>query len=184
MLPPRVDLADYGTIGMIALSSDASPPLPHFATAKLLQAIQSAQPGRPILEIGSERDAVAAVGRETLDLESIRALGERYRVQAIFVGSLEVTDLKPQVRLSSLLTSVNARADVEATLSARLLETSSGATVWTRSARAREPVAHVGLRSNGPVKFGAQDPEDAYAKLVQGLVQTITSDFRVRYERR
>lgn len=184
MLPPRVDLAGYGTIGMIELDSEANPPLPRFATSKLLEAIQSAQPGVRILELGSEQRALQAVEREELDFETIRALGERYRVDAILVGELDVTDVKPNVRLSSQLASLSARADVEATLSARLLETTSGATFWTSSARGRQPVAHVGITKRGPVRFGADDPENAYGRLVQSLVHTITADFRVRYEKR
>ena len=81
------------------------------------------------------------------------------------------------------LFSINISADVEATLTARLFETQSGATLWTQSARANESVAQVGYRKGGPVKFGANDPESAYGKLVGGLVYAVTTDFRVSYVR-
>jgi hypothetical protein len=77
---------------------------------------------------------------------------------------------------------MSAQADVEASLSTRLLETESGATLWTNSAQTRETVAHVQVIPHGPADFGARDPEDAYGRLVQVLVQDITADLHVRYE--
>ena len=78
---------------------------------------------------------------------------------------------------------MSAQVDVAASLSAKLLETETGSTLWTRSVRGRETVAHMKLQHRGPSDFGSSDPEDAYGKLVQSLAHQITGDFRVRYER-
>lgn len=125
-----------------------------------------------------------SVHGNALDLKTVKAVGKKYQVDAVFTGALDVTKVKPNVRLSSLLTSMSAEAHVEATLTARLLETRSGATLWTDSANAYETVAHVRIASNSSATFKAQDPEDAYGRLVSNLVYGITRDFRSTYTRR
>lgn len=184
MIPPVVDIRDYDAVGMIELSSNARGNLHQFATQKLMGAIQSAQPGARILELGSEDRVLASLGLDELSFEAVQAIGEKYGVGALLVGRLEVTEVKPRVNLSTFLQSMSAQADVEASLNARILETERGATIWTDSAQTRETVAHVSVIPHGPSEFGASDPEDAYGRLVQELVGTVTEDFQVRYEYR
>jgi hypothetical protein len=169
---------------MIELSSNAKDNLHQFATQKLMEAIQSAQPGARILELGSRDRVLASIQLDELNYEAVQAIGKKYDVGALLIGDLEVTQVKPHIQLSTFLTSMSAQADVEASLSARLFETERGATVWTNSAQTRETVAHVSVIPHGPSDFGASDPEEAYGRLVHFLVQSITEDFQVRYEYR
>ncbi len=104
-----------------------------------------------------------------------------YGVDAVVFGRLEISNVKPKVKLSTVLTSMSARADVDAALSARLLETDSGVTLWTNSVRGRQTVGHVSFVSNGDIYFGARDPESAYGRLVHWLVVRATRDFRPYY---
>lgn len=184
MVPPRINLKAYDNVGMIEFSSNTEGRLLQFVTLKFLQSIQSAQPGVRILELGDEERVLKLVQRDRLDLGAIQAIGKKYNVDAVITGHLNVTGVKPKVRLSTLLESMSVHANVEALLSAKLLETAGGATIWTSSARGKETVAHVTLISNGPAYFDASDPEHAYGKLVQGLVKKITKDFRIRYIRK
>ena len=183
MVPPRLDLGSYGAIGMIEFASNSEGNLDEFASQKFMEMVQGSQPSLRILELGNEEDVLQTVQRDRMDHRTIRAIGEEYGVDAVVVGAMEVTDVKPKFQMYSLF-SINVSADVEATLTARLFETQSGATLWTQSARAKESVAHVGFTKGGPVRFGADDPESAYGKLVGGLVYAITTDFRVSYVRR
>ena len=74
-------------------------------------------------------------------------------------------------------------ADIEANLTAKLYDTYDGATVWTSSAKGRETVANVNILTGGGFYFDADDPAKAYGGLVDGLVDEVTYDLRVRYER-
>ncbi|MFQ5511981.1 MAG: hypothetical protein ACE5EO_09045 [Candidatus Krumholzibacteriia bacterium] len=181
MVPPRVDLDAYRTIGFVAFSSNSEGNLAEFAGQKFLETLQSSQAGVRVLELGPKAHVLASVRGERFDHETIRAIGERYHVEALIVGHLEVTDVKPTVDLSAILATMSVSADVEASLTTRLYETDSGATAWTNSVRGKKNVAHVGITPRGPVRFGADDPEDAYGKLVNGLVYANTRDFRVRF---
>lgn len=175
-LPPRVVLDDYHRIGMVELAGRGVHDVGRMTSRELVGAIQDAQPGVRIVEIGP------APG--PLDLEAIQALGEKYRVDAVLVGELELGEAKPQVHLSKSLLQMKARAQVDGVLSARLVETEGGATVWTDTARGSADLAHLSASTAGLGGFGARDPEQAYAQLVSGLVVRVTRDFRPRFERR
>ena len=75
-------------------------------------------------------------------------------------------------------------ADIEASLLTKLWETGSGATMWTKSSRRREPVARINADTSGNINFGASDPKDSYGKIVPNLVYANTTDFRSSYEYR
>jgi hypothetical protein len=184
MVPPRVDLRAYDAVGIVELASNAKGNLHEFATQKLIGTITSAQPGARLLELGDEARVLASIQRDELSFDAVQEIGQKYGVDALLVGRLDVTNVKPRLQLSNLLTSMSAQADVEAALSARLLETESGATVWTDSAQTGETVAHVSVIPRGPSEFSASDPEEAYGRLVQVLVHRVSDDFQVRYEYR
>jgi hypothetical protein len=182
LVPPRVDLDSYPTLGIVTFTSNARGNLEEHATRKFMQAVQHAQPGVRILELGGEERVLGAIEREELDFEAIQAIGDKWGVDAVFSGHLDVQDVKPNLELRSLLKELSFDAHVQAGLNTRLVETQSGATVWTRSASRRAPVAHVKVVSSGPVDFGASDPEEAYGKLVYALVNGVTDDFYSRWE--
>ena len=167
LVPPRVPLGDYGTLGIIVFTSNSTGNLAEHATRKFMEAVQAAQPGVRILELGGEQRVLSAVEHEGLDFEAMRAIGDKWNVDAVFAGHLEVTDVKPNLDFTRLVKTMSLQADVEASLGTRLIETESGATVWTRGADGRSPVAHVRVVKRGPIDFSASDPEQAYGTLVE-----------------
>ena len=111
-------------------------------------------------------------------------IGDAYHVDALLFGQLTVTDPKPSVRISSTWESMQASADIDASLLTKLWETGSGVTLWTRSSRRTENVAGLKADTGGNITFGATDPEEAYGKLVPILVYDNTRDFRSSFEYR
>ena len=181
LVPPRVDLRPYGTLGMIELSSNAQGNLAPYTSQKILHSLQEAQPGTLVVELGTLQNALDSVGLNELDVEAIRALGSKYGVGGILTGNLKVGKVKPSINIASTLTTINVSAYVEALLSAKLVETNSGATVWTNAAQGRENVGSVSLMGGNPV-FNAKDPDKAYGQLVHQLVGYICDDFWSHYK--
>lgn len=179
-VPPRVDLQALGTIGIVEFASGAKGNLSAFATQRFVEALQESQPGVQVLELGKVTEL--ANGNGAVDHEAIKALGEKYGVAALIVGDLVVEDVRPNIDVHQMITSMSVSADVDAGLTARLLETGRGATVWTRATRTTRTVAHVGV-GGGQVRFDARDPKGAYGELVDALVSDITHDFRYSYVR-
>ncbi|MEE9280750.1 MAG: hypothetical protein V3V67_11300 [Myxococcota bacterium] len=183
-VPPLLDLAGYGTIGVIEFSTDAERDLGELATTRFLQAMQSAQSGVPVLELGSRDRVLDAIGHEELDFEAVRAIGDRYHVDTLLVGKLDVTEVRPRFKLSTALDSLRVKAQVEASLAVKLYAADSGATRWTRSARGAKTLAQVSVLAGGKPSVYASDPEDAYSSLVAWLVNQVTEDLRPHYARR
>ena len=53
-IPPQINLATLGTIGVVAFDVQSDENLPGDITLKFIQHLQSAQPGVPILELGGQ----------------------------------------------------------------------------------------------------------------------------------
>lgn len=170
-VPPRMDLRGYGTIGMLQFSSDDESGIGRQATQEFLTMLQAAQPGVAVLEIPAPAEG-------TLDAEAIRELGRRHGVDALIVGVLEAKPVKPKIAVGGGLESVSARAEIEGVLNAKLYESGSGATLWTALSRGRETVASVSVSGGGLSGLGANSRDDANERLVRGLVERATEDFR------
>jgi len=184
LIPPNMDLRPYGTIGIIEFSANAKRDLKQFATQEYIQTVQAAQPGVRILELGGKDRLLKKVGQRQLDPAAVRAIGSAYRVDVLVYGQLSVSEPKANVRLSSTWESMQAGADIEASLMTKLWETDSGVTLWTKSSSTSESVARIKADTSGNISFGATDPEHTYSKLVPRLVHANTTDFRSRYEYR
>lgn len=185
LVPPRVDLKTYKAIGVINFSATAKSDLEQYVTQKYIQTVQSAQPGVRFLELGSKQQVLSRISHKELDLDAIKSIGAAYNVDALVFGHFTATDPKPNVRLSSSSwQSLKAGALVEASLSTKIWETDSGVVLWTNSTARKKKVAGLYADTNGNIKFGASDPEEAYGHLVPEMVYANTSDFRSRYETR
>jgi hypothetical protein len=179
-VPPRIDLHQYGTIGMIEVAAAGG--YGSMATQQLVASLHSAQRGIPVLELGPLADVLRSVEQPALGPAAIRAIGERYRVDAVLVGDLEIDEPRPNFSIQSF-TEANASAEILGSLTARLLEAGSGATVWSDQARGKRTLAHLNLATGRLPQFGAVDPDGEHAQLVGWLVDQVTVDFRGRWVR-
>jgi hypothetical protein len=181
LVPPRIDLKIYGTLGMIEFETNSKGNIAQFTSEKVLRALQEAQPGTPIVEMGTMHDVLSAVGRNSLDIETIKLVATKYGVGGIVTGKLDVEKVKPSVNISAIIKELGVSAYVEATLSAKLVEAKSGATIWSNSIQGREKVASVGIMG-GDIYFNAKDPDKAYGSMVKRLIGVISNDFWAHWE--
>jgi hypothetical protein len=184
MFPPEIDLGKYGGVGLINFSSDAEGELGEFMTQKFLKEISLSQKDAKIIELGSMDTVLEAVRQDKFGPDATRAIGEKYNVDAIIVGNLMVSDVRPKINISSIITSMSVKAEVEASMVVKLLETDRGATVWTGTAQETRNVAHVSVFSPDTILFDAKDPEQAYGELADSLIEEVTRDLRVSYRRK
>ena len=183
-IPPIMDLAPYRVIGVIDFDTNAGSELQQYVTRNYVQTVQAAQPGVRFLELGSQASVLTKVSRKQLDYEAVKSIGRVYNIDAVMFGELNLSELKPNVRLSSTWQSIKAGAFVEAVLVAKLWETDSGVLRWTNATRGKDSVARLSASGNGNISFGAKDPEETYGKLIPQLVYANTPDFRSHYEYR
>ena len=180
--PPPMDLARFHTLGILDFSSPGDAGLGAVAAREFQVAIHSAQPGTPVLELGDEQGTLASLGAARLDAQAIRAIGEKHHVAALLVGRLEATPAAPGFAFDSNARWVAASAELAGGLDARILDTQSGATVWSTSARASEPLGQVEISASGVSGLGSASPDEAKQRLVRGLVARATADFWGRWQ--
>lgn len=182
MVPPRIDLKGYEVIGIIEFTCDYEGELGSFTTRKFTDAIRQDQGMVRIVKLGTEKQVLRDIGHEQLDAAAYMAIGEKYNVNTIFTGDLDVYGVRPDITITPGLGYMGLRAEVDATLSTEMLETASGASVWSKSADATETVGHVSIFGREAFAFDAKDPDKAYGKLINALVNETTRDFRVTWE--
>ena len=180
-VPPRVDLKGYGTLGVVDFTSNYGLGSAR-AAQQLQEQIQSAQPGTRFIELGSRETVLAAVGRNQLDADAAKRIGKKYGVDAVFLGEIAYSDPKTDVRVNDLAKlDAGLRTEVKGDISARLVETASGASVWSNSGWVRRQVGRVNVSEQGI--SGSMTKSDPREEMVPALVYQITHDFRPTTER-
>ena len=177
--------AQYPTVGLVGFTSNANADLERMSTQKFLQEVQAAQPGTRVVELGSEAEVLASVGGRNWDAKTIRAVGQQHGVDVVVIGQLNMEKAKRQVSVSSVWKNLNAKSEINAALTARLIETGTAATMWTDSSEVTTEVAALDLTGGGKHNrggsFAARDPEAAYGEMMSALVCGITEDFHETY---
>ncbi len=183
-IPPKVDLKAYKTVGVIELSGKPDDGLTRDATQKFFGNLQGAQPGVRLLELGSRESVLKDLGRSDLDFQAIRALGEKYGIDAVLTGNIELSDVRPDVNFSGGLTSVSAQAKIDGKMNAKLWETASGASVWSNSSWGSWSVGGVKLTNGGMPSVGYKNPKEKRDEIVMALIKALNHDFWPTYQKR
>jgi hypothetical protein len=182
-IPPKIDLQPYKTIGIVEFTSNSKENLNQIATQKFMGFIQNAQPQLRFLELGPEDQLVKKLGRNSLDIEAIKAIEEKYGVSSIFTGSFEISEMKPKVSIGTDLSSLRASAVVNISMVSKHWDTVSGATIWSNSRQGHWKVA--GINSNSKdISFSMNTPEAQYGRYLEELAFAVTDNFRPHYEKR
>ena len=183
MVPPRIDLRQHEVIGIIDFSFSSEGELGTFATRKFIEEMRRDQGMVRIVELGSEEDILQTVGHDRFNQTAFRDIGEEHGINTLIIGELVVSHVKPNFAIMPGLNYLSLSAEVDAGLTVQMIETSTGASIWSRSASQTEQVGNISIFGGKDFAFNADDPEKAYGKLVNGLVNRVTKDFKVTWKR-
>jgi hypothetical protein len=182
-VPPRIDLKEHEVIGVIDFGCSAEGELGPVTTGHFIDAARQDQGLVRIVRLGSESEALASVDQTRLDPAACKALGEKHGLQTIVTGSLTISEVHPNIDILQGLTRAGVSADVDVELAVQMVETATGASLWSDSAAATQRVAGLSVFGGKRVTFDAADPERAYGQLANSLVEAVTHDFRATYRR-
>jgi hypothetical protein len=176
-VPPRMDLKSYGTLGIVEFSSNSDRSINAHATRQFQEQIQAAQPGTRFIELGNREALLAAVGGRQLDLDALRKVREKYGVAAIFLGDIVHSEPKTDVKLTDLTKlEGGVRTEIRADMSSRLVETTTGASVWSSSSWVRRQIGHLNVSADGvSAGMGKSNPRE---EMMPALVYHLARDFR------
>jgi hypothetical protein len=175
---PRVDLKQYETIGMVEFTSASKGELASLATRRFAEAARRDQDMLRMIDIGPQKVALASVGQNRWSPESCRAIGRKNGVKTMFHGTLTVSSVRPSVQVSTMFRSGGVSAQVDAELEVQMIETETGASIWSRSATATRTLGGVSSFGGKDFAFNAADPESAYGELVDALVSQVARDLQ------
>jgi hypothetical protein len=177
-VPPRMDLHGYATLGIIEFASNADPAINSHATRQFQEQIQAAQPGTPFVELGNRETVLAAVGGRQLDTDTLKQIGRKYGVDAIFLGDIAYSEPKTDVNVTDLAKlEGGVRTEVRGDISSRLVDTRTGAGVWSSSAWAKRQVGRLSVSVEQGVS-GAMSNSNPREEMVPTLIYHLTQDFR------
>jgi hypothetical protein len=177
-VPPRIDLARYGTLGVVEFTSNAGPAVNARATREFQQRIHAAQPGTPLLELGSRDAVLGAVGAREFDAAALKKIGARYGVDAVFLGQIVYSDPQTKVQIRDLTRlEGSAKTTLRGDMSAKMLETRSGAAVWSSGSWATRTIGGVSVSAQGSVSGGVREG-DPRELMLPAMLDHLTDDFR------
>jgi hypothetical protein len=180
--PPRYDLAQLGRLGIITFSDNANPSVADYATQKFQNELQTAQVGIPFIELGTEEKVLKSIGSDQLDMDAYRKIAQKYKVAAVFSGSVIYSDVKTDIKIEDITRLAGSVKNVlNGTLSAKLVEAESGATLWSDSTSWKRKLGGVSVDKNAGVSVGVNGYDDAYKKLVPDMAHDIINIFRGHY---
>lgn len=192
-IPPRIDLIQYESVGVIGFSCNAVGNMDEFLTRRIIITLRSYQKEARIIELGSEEEVLQSVQFDKLNSEAIQAIRQKYEVDAVITGNLEITEVRPLFKLYRGLgrpisgqTQVEGKrtsAEVKVWISAKLWGTELGVMLWRVSERGEEMVDQVSVLPEKKVIFDARDPQKAFWDLINPLVKKICDDFKIKYQR-
>jgi hypothetical protein len=182
-VPPRVELARHGTLGVVQFASNGGPAVETRATRDFQARIHGAQPGTRLVELGSRDDVLAAVEARDFDQAALRKIGAKYGVDAVFIGEVIYSDPTTRVKITDLTRlKGSASTMIRGDISSKLVETRSGASVWSSGAWATREIGHVSVSPGGVRAEG--DSKDPREEMLSVMLGHLTADFRSGTERR
>ena len=182
-VPPRMDLKSYGTLGIIEFASNSDPAISNYATQQFQEHVQGAYPETPILELGNREKVLAAVGATQFDPDAITKIGKKYGVTAVFLGDLVYSEPKTDIRVTDIKRlEGGVRTEIRGDMSTKLMETQSGASVWSSSTWEKRQIGSVSLSTRRGVSATVGD-SNPRKDMVPALILHLTQDFRPKLVR-
>ncbi len=179
LIPPEIDLIPFERVGLISFSlENAAGRIDEIATQRFLQEITFHQRGAQIIELGKMDDILAKIDKSAIDQEAASAIGERFNVTSFFYGEISVSDVKPQINISTLIKSMRVQAVFNMSATARFVSAETGATLWTDSVHRKDSLAYLSMEEGQIPYFDVRDQETAYTELIERLIHALTRDFR------
>jgi len=183
-VPPIANLRAYQTVGVLDVEvNNPSAALQQDATRKFIATLQNAQPGVRVLELGSQRRLLQTLGRARLDAEAIKAICRQNAVDALLVSQIEMSAVNPTIKFGEALTSLSAKAVINASMNAKLYEMPSGASLWSDVVSGKWTVAGFDLSETALSNVRINDLNDKYGQMVSDLVYAVTKSFRPTYRK-
>jgi hypothetical protein len=178
MVPPKIDLTQHEVVGIIEFGPPSEGELGPYVTKKFTEAIRRDQGMVRIIELGTETEVLRTIGRDNLDKAAFMAIGDRYDVKTIFAGEVESGIRPADLSVFPGFGSVKVEAEMIVSLDAKMVETFTGASIWSGSESETKKVGEISIFGSRDFDFDAENPDRVMDQLIEEVVEEVTEDFR------
>lgn len=177
-IPSKIDLTSYKKIGIVSFElENATGEIGNLVASKFSQAIKKAQPKARLIKLGSRDKVQKNIHQMKLDVDAVKAIGKRYDVDAVFLGTVSISDVKPLIEDSGLPENLKVQADANLSVTVQLFSTATGEILWENSILERQRFSHIRM-NRGIAHFETRDVNRAYGITMERIVRKLTEDFR------
>lgn len=178
MVPPKIDLTQHEVVGIIEFGPPSEGELGPYVTKKFTEAIRRDQGMVRIVELGTENEVLKAIGHDNLDKAAYKELGEKYDVRTIFAGEVGASIRPADLSVTPGFGSVKVAAEMIVSLDAQMVETFTGASIWSDSESETKKVGEISIFGSRDFDFDAENPDKVMDDLIEEVVEEVTKDFR------
>jgi len=175
--PPRVDLKPYNQIGIISFElENARGNIGDLVASKFIKIVKKSQRKTNLIKLGNSKAIQKRIGKSGLD---VKAIGEKYEVDAVFMGTISLSKVQAHTEESGVSRNLKVLANANLTIKAQLISTITGEVLWTNSITEKKKLTQIRVGSGIP-EFAAGDPDRAYGLMIEDFIYKLTTDFRSR----
>ena len=179
---PKLDLAQYERVGIVSFTLEhVKGSIGKLATQYFIEEISNSQDKIQILELGDLDTVLEIVNQQALNVTTIKAIGEHYKVSAIFVGTVSAANLR---EISAIYGGSGGGhiAELKVTFTAKLFSTKTGKRLWRESKSWHRTfgiggTSSIGMEEGMPY-FVDRYAERFYGEFVSRQIHRLTADFR------
>jgi hypothetical protein len=183
-VPMAIDLTPYERIGLISFSiKNPKSNLDEISTKRFLESISEFQKGVKFIELGTLDEVLGEINKKVLNQEAVKAIGEHFDVSSFFHGEINVSEIKRSSREIDFekireLRRLSFRATFNISMTAWLLSTKTGDTLWTDSVSKKKTLSYLSVPKSDVSYFDAEKQDETYKELTQEAAYELTKDFR------
>lgn len=184
-VPMEIDLTPYERIGLISFSiNNVESNLDEMATKCFLESISRFQKGVKFIELGTLDEVLGEINKKVLNQEAAKAIGQNFSVSSFFHGEINVSDIKRSSREVDFdrirqLRRLSFRATFSISMTAWLLSTETGETLWTDSVSKEKTLSYLSVPENDASYLDTEKQDETYKELTEHLAYELTRDFRL-----
>ena len=181
-LRPKLDLTQYERVGVVSFAlENVKGSIGKLSTQYFIEEISNAQTEIQILTLGDLNTVLDAVNQEALDATTIKAIGEHFKVPAIFVGTVSAANLREIAEIYGGSGGGHI-AELKVIFTAKLFSTETGERLWQGSKSWHRTfgiggTASIGIEDGMPY-FVERNAERFYGEFVSKQIRRLIVDFR------
>jgi len=174
---PKTDLSGFNRIGILEFAvKNARGVLDEMATDRLSQHLKEYYKNAEIILLDNPPETFGEEPEEWS--ETVRKIASENQLDVLFLGMIEVSDFRPDMKVGSLMKRSRIRTKFRMTAELKLFNGRTGKQVWEDSYSREGHASYDHFSKNINPDFYVSDKDESYMRFVRNLIYHLTEDLR------